>query len=139
MRKTLFALTTAALLLACQKENDETTDCWPEAEGDVTVALNNCLESDGAGKSSGVCFEQLVEDSRCPSYAVCVWPGVAVAKFSVNLNSTQYRFSLSTLKSPSFPPTDMLIAGYRIKLVDVLPYPGSGAPGPVRALLRISR
>lgn len=84
-----------------------------------------------------LCFLEL-SDSRCPANVVCVWEGVAIAKFSFKTNTSQHLLTLATKKFPNLTSTDTTVAGYHIQLLDVTPYPGT-TPQPVQAIVRITR
>ena len=60
-------------------------------------------------------FKSIVEDSRCPTGAVCVWEGnakivIQVSQQDVELNST-------------FEPKEAIYQEYTIRLLAVNPYP----------------
>ncbi|MCB8998843.1 MAG: hypothetical protein H6540_02075 [Bacteroidales bacterium] len=66
-------------------------------------------------------FDSLVEESRCPIGVECVWEGNAAAAFTCyNAQNIKTDFILNT--NSSFV-TDTLVFGYRIKLLDLKPYP----------------
>lgn len=119
------------LLVACQKQT-ETVETQTR-----TVELNNC-GTDGGNSNAEICFTEL-NDSRCPINANCVWQGVAVAKFTLRFDSTQHQVVLASAKFPGYPSTDTTIGGYKVKLVNVTPYPGSASNEPTRATLEITR
>ena len=60
------ALTAATFISSCKKE--------PVAEAVYTIQLNECAT---ASKNITICFDSLVEDSRCHSDVECIWQGVA--------------------------------------------------------------
>jgi len=104
----------------------------------LTIELNNCDEIDSVGESVAICFTG-VNDSRCPINANCVWQGVAVAKFTFKNGTADHQLTLATTKFPGFPSTDTVVSGYRIRLVNVTPYPGTATPEPTRAILEVTR
>ncbi len=65
-------------------------------------------------------LDSVLNDSRCPSKAVCVWAGNVEVRFVYLKDNNSVKFILNTL--PSFR-TDTLINGYRIKLINLFPYP----------------
>jgi hypothetical protein len=123
-------------LLACQKQNDKKP--LKDAR-EVTVALSNCEYVDSVGMPPTICFEALVEESRCPINANCVWQGVAIGQFSFRLSGVQHQLLLATTKYPGRPSTDTTVAGYRIRLVNITPYPGTTTTQPTRAILQVTR
>jgi hypothetical protein len=131
----ILALATTCLL-ACKKQNDKKS--LDDAAG-ITVTLSSCEYADSVGMPPTVCFEALVEDSRCPINANCVWQGVAIGRFSFRLSGVQHQLQLATTKSPGRPSTDTTVAGYRIRLVNITPYPGTTTTQPTRAILQVTR
>jgi hypothetical protein len=67
-------------------------------------------------------LDSVVNDSRCPKDAICVWAGNAEVRFVFSVNIDTVNFVLNT--HPSFR-SDSLIHGYRIKLITLEPYPES--------------
>lgn len=66
-------------------------------------------------------FFSVNSDSRCPTELNCFWVGNAEISFNFqNMNDINSDFILNT--NSSFRK-DTLINGYRIKLIQVLPYP----------------
>ena len=71
-------------------------------------------------------FDEVLEDSRCPPYALCAWEGRAVVKMIVIENDIESDYEFST-----FAPIHMdttLVTGfgdYRLELKAVNPYPTS--------------
>lgn len=77
-------------------------------------------------RSLAVKFVAVVEDSRCPKDAVCVWAGNAKIKLEVRKGRGAWKsVELNTNAGPSAATID----GYEIKLVGLDPYPGSGGSG----------
>jgi hypothetical protein len=74
--------------------------------------------------SENVCltFEKVNNDSRCPLNAICIWEGVAEANFTLQINETNYPFTLHTLDKLQYQK-DTVIQGYIIKLEQLNPYP----------------
>ena len=77
-----------------------------------------------------ICFDSLLSDSRCPIGMDCVWMGVGVGKFSLSTNGATYPFKLATTAMPYFGPKDTIVAGYKIELINLSPYPGT-MPEPI--------
>ena len=134
MKFLFLLLVSASCLFACNKQRDTKS----EDANKLTVALGNCEYVDSVGMPPTVCFEQLLEESRCPANANCVWQGVAVGKFSFRLSGVSHQLVLATTKYPGRPSTDTVVAGYRVKLVNITPYPGMSTE-PTRAILQITR
>ena len=80
-----------------------------------------------------VSFQQVVEDSRCPADAFCVWAGDAVVALVVGTASLQ-------LRSSSAP--EAAVGGYRVRLERVEPSVYSEKtipPDAYRAVLTVTR
>jgi hypothetical protein len=138
MKPFLTVLFLGTTFFCCKKPAVEKNH--PTEPGEVTISLNNCVENNNTNRVFTVCFDKLVEDSRCPATAICVWQGVAVAKFTFTAGTAQHSLTLATAKYPGFPSTDTVVAGYSIKLLNITPYPGtSTTQEPTRAALQISR
>ena len=68
-----------------------------------------------------ICFESVINDSRCPEGAECFWAGDAKVKFKyIRLNGDPVFFNLNT--NISFT-NDSIIDGYKYTLVNLHPYP----------------
>jgi len=87
------------------------------------ISWNGC--SDNKNDHIKICFDSLVEDSRCPAGAQCFWQGRGVVKFAFTVNKEQRPVTLSTLGLHGLPryPSDTILMGYKIELVNLLPYP----------------
>jgi len=102
------------------------------------IDLNNCSQSKMNGTSVRVCFDSLIEDSRCPRNAICIWEGAARVKLSLIVNGQQESFELSTLNRSPHYRTDTVVLGYRVQLKNVYPYPGD-TPYPPKAEVVITQ
>lgn len=104
--------------------------CHKESEGNcddsVTASLGQCDIKIASDQTIRICYDSLLEDSRCPADANCIWSGVAKVQLTANVGSAKTTFQLSTIKlAPSYN-TDTTISGFHIKLTGVQPYPGLG-------------
>lgn len=132
MKRLLCIALLGTFFTACEKQTSS------EETQTRTVELNNCTTESGTDGNAEICFTAL-NDSRCPLNANCVWQGVAVAKFTFRFDTIQHQVSLATAKFPGYPSTDTTVSGYKIKLINVTPYPGSTTNEPVRATLQVTR
>ena len=66
-------------------------------------------------------FVELVEDSRCPADAQCVWAGNAKIKIRVTMNGRSHDLSLDTNGQHQAATAE----GYTIKLLSLTPAPRS--------------
>ena len=67
-------------------------------------------------------MDSVLNDSRCPTNVQCVWEGNAEVRFLFRVDSIQTDFVLNTHGGSGFK-SDTIISGYRIKLLDLSPYP----------------
>ncbi|MCK0158075.1 hypothetical protein MWU65_12840 [Cellulophaga sp. F20128] len=75
------------------------------------------------GNGFAITFFSVKSDSRCPIGVTCVWAGNAEVAFTFeNRLGVDSGFSLNTHSGNGFI-NDTLINGYRIKLLEVHPYP----------------
>lgn len=105
-------------LFACKKSVD--------IEQPFVVKLNQCNQVTVNNQSIRICYDSLIEDSRCPKNAVCVWQGVARVKLSATISGEQHSFHLSTVNMQPDYRTDTVLSGYKFQLINVHPYPGDG-------------
>lgn len=101
------------------------------------VNVNSCEQEKIDNETVTLCLDSVLSDSRCPRYSSCVWQGVAQARFIFRVQNTQHKFILSTANLPGYRQ-DTIIAGYSIRFVDLLPYPGD-PPSPAKAIVEISK
>ena len=66
-------------------------------------------------------FVELVQDSRCPADAMCIWQGEAVLQFGLDGLRFKTRFT-----SPDDEVT--VVDGWAIQVLDVQPYPLASQP-----------
>jgi hypothetical protein len=67
-----------------------------------------------------IMLDSVTQDSRCPSGVECIWAGNAVARFIFIADNNSTKFSLNTLSSFR---RDTTIAGFKIELLSLKPYP----------------
>jgi hypothetical protein len=101
------------------------------------IELYHCADTSINGNSIRICFDSMVRDSRCPLNVNCVWQGEATIKLSLEVNGRKQTFQLSTLNTPAYR-NDTTIAGCKIKLLSVTPYPGSRSESPYQVQVSIS-
>lgn len=131
MKKVYLFFLLAVGLFSCKKEYGTTS---------LTVALNQCSSKPFDGVT--FCLNSVL-DSRCPSGAECFWAGVAIGKFTLVKNNAQYPFTLATFSIPHTYSSDTTVAGYKIRLINILPYPTLSSPSPspndIKAEIEISK
>ena len=123
--KYLFFISLSFLNFSCRKYTDE------QRGSQAFIRIKSCVDKLVDSNTIRLCFDELIEDSRCPKGGVCIWQGVARARFSITANGEYHWFELSTLNMPTTFRNatvsyriDTLISGYKIKLVNITPFPG---------------
>ncbi len=71
-------------------------------------------------------FDSLVADSRCPKDANCIWEGNAEVALTLLASKKNTSFVLNTNKTME---TERSFDQYKVKLIDVKPYPTNPANG----------
>jgi hypothetical protein len=93
------------------------------------------------GSNLRIKFVKVETDSRCPADVKCVWAGNAAIQVEIASGRQSKAVTLSTGRGPAFV-SEVRYQGYKVKLVDLSPYPRSGgktAPGDYAATLLISK
>lgn len=104
----------------------------------LSVNLKECLQKTYGSDNISLCLDEVLNDSRCPINAVCIWQGVATAKFNMTINDKFYSFVLATSKIAN-TDTTITIQGYKITLLNLLPYPGGTSTEKPSAEVRITK
>ena len=122
MRAAIFATTlVASLTLACTQTAvcDATADCLPSVitvGSDAVLAPGRPMRVESSDVS--LMFERIVSDSRCPTDAMCVWAGNALARIQVRVGTS----APSTVEINSMLDPKTADAGpYRIVFVALAP------------------
>jgi hypothetical protein len=76
------------------------------------------------GTSLWIKFVVVESDSRCPSDVNCVWAGNAAVQILANTGGRSKTLTLNTGRGGAFVG-EIEYKGYRVKLVDLSPYPRS--------------
>lgn len=87
------------------------------------ISWKSCSLQNFGNDAVKICFDSVLEDSRCPIDVVCVWEGTAVAKFSFSVNDDEHDIRLSTVNLPGIYSSDTVLMGYKIEFLDLQPYP----------------
>lgn len=72
-------------------------------------------------ENMSITFVDIIEDSRCPMGAVCVWEGRVIAKVNIVKDSKQWN-DVELIMRPGHREFKV-IDGYKITLINVEPYP----------------
>ncbi len=93
----------------------------------LSYQVQSCVTDDNDLSIDLICLtlDSIIEDSRCPIGVNCIWEGNAKLRFRMTTRSNAYQFDLDTQPNATAFKNDTLIGGYRIKMVDVAPYPTS--------------
>lgn len=90
------------------------------------LRLGETARIDEAGLS--VTAQQILEDSRCPADAYCIWQGRVVIAGALSLGGQAQSFSLGTLGGFADAPVQVAAGAFTLSIVDVAPYPENHAP-----------
>lgn len=83
----------------------------------IELKYGNCVTTYG---QTSICFDSLLNDSRCPDDANCVWEGNAEIKLKLLITGLGYQYiKLNT----NILPTDTTINHLNIALIGLSPYP----------------
>lgn len=63
---------------------------------------------------------RVIEDSRCPTYAICVWEGQVAVDVQIKVGAQELRDTLSTVRY-LHGGDSVFFQGYKIKLLAVAP------------------
>jgi hypothetical protein len=104
-----------------------------QAPTDIQLRVGETATLDGGALQVGPV--QVLEDSRCPMDAMCVWMGRAVVSLHVTVDGVD-RGDVSVTLSPSprtehSPDLDAHVDRYVLALLDLQPYPRAGQPQPL--------
>src|SRR5690349_11629372 len=111
------AIVSLCNVLGCHKDTIE-------EPAPISVVMQQCNTTSVSGTSVQVCYQELIEDSRCPANANCGWMGVAKVKLGVAVGTQNHTIQLSTLHMPQQQYfTDTIVSRFHIRLLQVLPYP----------------
>ena len=119
-----FSILVAGACASSQLPTDPVVYSQSEAADSVKIHLGQTIVVEGVR----VRFSDVESDSRCGSDVVCIWEGDALADFIVEQNCE--------CKSPSFvlklhttlEPKSGTAYGFRVELLDVMPYPRASSP-----------
>ena len=84
----------------------------------TSIAFNDTVGN--TTENIWISFDSLGTDSRCPVNVVCIWEGNAEIFFRMFNDECNSTYKLNT--NPTFAQ-ETILQGYRIELIDLLPYP----------------
>lgn len=121
------------IAISCTKSNSQFDDSL------YSIGIDQCQTVRHGSDRMTICTDEL-SDTRCPEDVVCVWGGLAYAKFTVTVSNVAHTLVMSPKAFPSYNHvTDTTIGGFKIEFLDILPHRRVHAP-PVtqHARLRIT-
>jgi hypothetical protein len=89
----------------------------------VTLAIGQSVNVPNTGLT--VSFQEVVEDSRCPTGVTCIWAGDASVRITIK---TQDGSPSSYTLHTNAQPREVEHANYRVQLASVAPHPSGDAP-----------
>ncbi len=106
-------------LSALQTNGESFSDSLSIKAGQTAVAENG----------DKLTFIKVLDDSRCPATAICIWQGFVSAELLAETAAGKQTFTLTTNPDVENGET-AVIMGYEVSLVNVLPYPGTSVEEP---------
>ena len=121
---TAITLLSAGACASSSLPTDPVVYSQSEASDSVKVRVGQTIVVEGIR----VRFSTVESDSRCGSDVVCIWEGDAVANFVVEQNcecrSAAFELKLHT----ALDPKSGSAYGFRVELLELVPYPRSTSP-----------
>jgi hypothetical protein len=118
-------LIACSLLLGCSAAlnlNFTESQTMPRVGKEFSIKVGQQLKLEGANLQ--VKFTGVPQDSRCPSNVNCVWAGNAEVSLEWTLDKCTTPITLNT-HDTSRAGDESKVAGFRIKLIKLEPYPHS--------------
>ena len=131
-RSTFFVAVAAAALAGCTGRsapvehggNQPSPDDTPRIVDDTLhIALGAERVADGGRLA--IRFLERVSDDRCPANAICIWAGDARVRLAVRSGGS----STESVIGMNLEPKAIIVAGYRITVAELSPYPGLHGEG----------
>jgi len=119
MRSALRRLGLAALLLVAPACSHAPTAPSAPLGTPFRIGVGQSVRIESAGLELG--FDQVLEDSRCPADAICVWAGTARLKAWHRAPSGERR----EIELLTFPKAPLSIDGYTVEVQALEPFPYS--------------
>lgn len=110
MKAILSSFILIILIAGCQ---NSITSVNPEIGKPFKIQLGQTLEFQDTDLS--ITFEELLEDSRCPEGATCVWAGNGRVLIKLN--------ELQTELNTYLDPKNTSLFDYKVELIQLIPYP----------------
>lgn len=110
------------ILISCSKNSEVVTPdiiSYTVRTNDSLVVTLKIKQSIKINDELLIGFEDVVADSRCPIYAICVWAGDGEIKLSISKNNYTIFSFLHTFLEPKL----IEFENYKIELKTLSPYP----------------
>ncbi len=82
----------------------------------------------GTDPAIEVTFVEIVQDSRCPADAMCVWAGQVQVLLQVTHGTERFQYTLTLGEMSEGQINSIAVDGYVITLTQVNPYPLASQP-----------
>ncbi len=137
--KRILAMTMVLAAAACSNSTDiEINSDQAVVDAPVELTLRVGEEKPVAGSVIRLSFMQVVNDSRCPIDAICVWEGNAAVEVGITVGTgPTVPFRINT----SLDPTVARVGSVYITILELTPAPQSGVttdPADYALKLRVS-
>jgi hypothetical protein len=96
------------ILASCTKQSSQA--------GENYIPVNQCQSYYNG--SVTCCLDSVIQDSRCPLNATCIWAGIGVVRFKVNVSNAAHTITLATFKFTPYTQ-DTTVSGFKIELVNL--------------------
>ena len=100
-------------LISCKKE--------PAPLNPNYIPVNNCRSFSIGGKTLTLCLDSVIQDSRCPRNALCIWQGLAAGRFSASVEGENQVVTLATVKLTGYN-NEAVVEGFKIEFIDLTPH-----------------
>ena len=107
------------LIDACNEQHESQTQ---QQQLSDTITIGYKSQYTNSAKDVSLRFDSVLEDSRCPEDATCVWAGNAKVRLIVDAENKKDTFTLNTIVNMSFANSFVTKNGYKIVLIDLLPH-----------------
>jgi hypothetical protein len=115
---------TVSFIISCKKQSEATTTLPYLIKDSILINVDSCKNITHNNINCNICFDTLLNDSRCPIDAICIWQGVAQTRFKVNFNSQVHLIRLATDNILNYK-TDTTISGITFHLEELTPHPAT--------------
>ena len=91
------------------------------------IQVNKCQTYTIDNQNITLCLDSITQDSRCPIDVVCIWQGLAVARFNLKAQNKDHLITLATMKFAPYS-RDTTIAGFKIEFIGLTPQTDTRKP-----------